>query len=901
MTNGVSEDDILITDELFERSPRQPDPQAEIHVLRSLGRQLTRPPQIILKHFAEIAQELCQADAAGVSLVEDTPGGEEVFRWVALSGTYEQSQGNTTPRNFSPCGICLDRKSAQLYSHPERYFTYLQAVTPPLVEVLMVPLLSDDRALGTIWVVTHEPQRHFDREDARVLANLTEFLAVALSSAQARQMAEERQEALHESEARFQTLVTNMPGMVYRYDGNTESFTYVSSGCRKLFELEPEAILEDANALWTLIHPDDSQVLKDSIAAAIRDSLPWQWEGRIITPSGQLKWIQGSSSPERTGEGAVWDGLLFDISDRKQSEEALREQEARLRLILESAKDYAIFTMNLKGRITSWNSGAKRLLGYEEAEIVGEGGHIIFTPEDIALGEHERELQIAFTQGRKENERWHVRKDKSRFWGSGLVTPLRNEDNSIRGFLKIMQDKTIQRQSEEALRQSESRLQLALLEREQLLVHEQAAREEAEAANRIKDEFLAVLSHELRSPLNPILGWIGLLRNGRLNAAKTAYALETIERNARLQTQLIEDLLDISRILRGKLTFNRVPVNLAAIISAALETVQLAAEAKSIDLQFTILAFGSDNSRQSPTSTNADQPPNQLNPRTQNPKFLVLGDSARLQQVVWNLLSNAIKFTPNKGKVEVRLEQVESDKSESERDINPSTPTYAQIQVSDTGKGIPADFLPHVFEHFRQADSTTTRQFGGLGLGLAIALQLVELHGGTIQVESPGEDRGTTFTVKLPLFRDEREAASNEMTNLFRSPPLPSLLSGIRILLVDDEADARDLISFILERSGAEVFTVRSAFEALEVFRQTKVDMLVSDIGMPDMDGYMLMQQIRAMPEGEGIMAIAVTAYAGEVNQQQVLAAGFQRHVAKPIEPAELVHAIAQLRNAVGR
>jgi PAS domain S-box-containing protein len=898
----VSEDDILITNELFERSPRQPDPEAEIQVLRSLGRQLTRPPQIILKHFAKIAQELCQADAAGVSLVEKKTDGEEVFRWVALSGTYEQSQGNTTPRNFSPCGICLDRKSAQLYSHPERYFTYLQAVTPPLVEVLMVPLLSDDRALGTIWVVTHGSQRHFDREDARVLANLTEFLAVALSSAQTRQMAEERQEALYESESRFQTLVTNMPGMVYRYDGNTGSFTYVSSGSRKLFELEPEAILEDADALWRLIHPDDSQVLKDSIAAAIQNGLPWQWEGRIITPSGQLKWIQGNSRPEKTGEVIVWDGLLFDISDRKRAEEALRHQETRLRLILESAKDYAIFTMNLRGRITSWNSGAKRLLGYEEAEIVGESGHIIFTPEDIALGEHDKELQIALTRGRKENERWHVRKDRSRFWGSGLVMPLQDENNSIRGFLKIMQDKTIQRQSEEALRQSESRLQLALLEREQLLVHEQAAREEAEAANRIKDEFLAVLSHELRSPLNPILGWIGLLRNGRLDATKTAYALETIERSARLQVQLIEDLLDISRILRGKLSFNRVPVNLAAIIGAALETVQLTAEAKSINLQFTVLAFGSGYTRQLSAFTTTDEPPNPPKFRTQNPNFLVLGDSSRLQQVIWNLLSNAIKFTPAGGKIEVFLEQIEQDESEREDDVNsfPSSVAYAQVRVRDTGKGIPAEFLPHVFEHFRQADSTTTRQFGGLGLGLAIARQLVELHNGTIHAESPGENQGATFTVRLPLFKDEPAAASNEDTNPLPTP-LSSLLCGIRILLVDDEVDARDLLRFTLEESGADVIAVESAFEALEVLKQTEVNILVSDIGMPKMDGYMLMRQIREILGGEGILAIAVTAYAGEIDQQQVLAAGFQQHITKPIEPSELIQAIAQLVNTTNQ
>ena len=387
----------------------------------------------------------------------------------------------------------------------------------------------------------------------------------------------------------------------------------------------------------------------------------------------------------------------------------------------------------------------------------------------------------------------------------------------------------------------------------QMLAREQEARQQAEAANRIKDEFLAVLSHELRSPLNPILGWSKLLRNGKLNAAKTAQALEIIERNAQLQSQLIEDLLDVSRILQGKLSLNMAPVNLASTIKAALETVRLAAEAKSIQIQ-----------------TVFDQTIGQ-----------VLGDTARLQQVVWNLLTNAVKFTPEGGRVEIQLQQIGSQ---------------AQIQVRDTGKGISPDFLPHVFEYFRQADATTTRTFGGLGLGLAIVRHLVELHGGTVQVDSPGEGQGAIFTVKLPLIKDKsgRHKAEGNSSPL---APESSPLTGIRVLVVDDDTDSREFIAFVLEQLGAQVNTVTSAGEAIATLEQSQPNILLSDIGMPNMDGYMLMRQIRAMPPEQGgqILAIALTAYAGEIDRQQALEAGFQHHLAKPLEPNELVKVILNL------
>ncbi|TVQ05376.1 MAG: PAS domain S-box protein [Leptolyngbya sp. DLM2.Bin27] len=392
---------------------------------------------------------------------------------------------------------------------------------------------------------------------------------------------------------------------------------------------------------------------------------------------------------------------------------------------------------------------------------------------------------------------------------------------------------------------------------------EQAARSDAEAANRIKDEFLAVLSHELRSPLNPILGWSQLLQKRQPDAITLARGLETIERNAKLQTQLIADLLDVSRILQGKLSLEVAPVRLQTTVEAAIETVRLAAEAKAIQIR-------------------AEFDPDLA---------AVLGDAGRLQQVVWNLLANAVKFTPEGGEVEIRLESIEH------RPGGPPSAarTQAQITVTDTGKGIAPEFLPYIFERFRQADSKTTRKFGGLGLGLAIARQLVELHGGTIAVASPGEGMGTSFTVRLPCRPQTDEAGLAQAA--LRRPTQPSTLAEVSILVVEDEADARELLVFVLQQAGAKVTAVCSGREALEALPGLRFDVLISDVAMPDMDGYMLLQQIRARvaDQPSGFVAVALTAYAAEIDRQQAMAAGFQRHLSKPYEPAELVAAIAAL------
>ncbi|MBW4527263.1 MAG: response regulator [Phormidium tanganyikae FI6-MK23] len=414
-----------------------------------------------------------------------------------------------------------------------------------------------------------------------------------------------------------------------------------------------------------------------------------------------------------------------------------------------------------------------------------------------------------------------------------------------------------------ALERAEIRRALARSQAEQveLLQREQAARAEAEAANRLKDEFLATISHELRTPLNAMMGWTQLLVSNRVDEQNLNRAVEVIHRNTRTLAQLIEDLLDISRAITGKLQLNSQPTELKPVIEAAIDIVQATAIAKRIHLLSDLNASVG----------------------------MVLGDANRLQQVVWNLLINAIKFTPEGGRVEVRLEQI-GGKVASLIAASPHHP-YAQITVSDTGKGISSNVLPFIFERFRQADGSTTRKHGGLGLGLAIVHHLVELHGGSVQAESQGDGQGATFTARFPLMETDLAVEQNltplkEATNL----------SGVQILVVDDELDTLELIGFVLEQAGAIVTKASSAQAALEALTQLRPSVLVCDIAMPDMDGYRMIQQIRTMPHLDWqVLAIALTAYARELDQQQAIAAGFQQHLAKPIEPEVLVKEIANL------
>src|SRR5262245_55518669 len=416
---------------------------------------------------------------------------------------------------------------------------------------------------------------------------------------------------------------------------------------------------------------------------------------------------------------------------------------------------------------------------------------------------------------------------------------------------------------------SQTRLSL-LAKRQQLLASEQEARMTAEDArcaaedaNRLKDEFLSTVSHELRTPLTAINGWAQMLRAGRLNAAQSARALETIVRNAKSQNQLINDLLDVSRIISGKMRLDVTLLKLGSVIEAAIETVRPAAEAKGIHLSAL------------------------LDPAADT----MSGDAERLQQVVWNLLSNAVKFAPNGGRVEVRLERAGS---------------YVKIVVADNGQGIKPEFLPYVFERFRQEDGGTNRQQGGLGVGLAIVRHIVEQHGGTVRVASEGLGKGATFTVGLPiaLGRGELPAESRGAAAGGRlASENPPTLAGVRALFVDDEADARELIAMMLTEGGAEVRTAVSATEALAACDEWRPDILISDIGMPGEDGYTLMKKLRAWESQRGghIPAVALTAYGRREDRQRALSVGYEYHVPKPVDPTELLTVVASLTNRIGK
>ena len=618
----------------------------------------------------------------------------------------------------------------------------------------------------------------------------------------------------------------------------------------------------------------------------------------------------------------------------QQNQERLHQSEERYRLMVERVHDYAIFMLDPNGYIINWNVGAKRIFGYREEEIVGQSWECLFPPEAIERGFPQQELKIATANNLSGDDRWHVRKNGTRFWANSVVTPLRDRSGNLLGFTKILQDLTERKQIEE--------------EREQLLLREQAARELAETANRSKDEFLAIVSHELRTPMTAIVGWAEMLEAGKLDESRAALAVGTIARNAHLQMQLIDDLLDVSRIVRGDLSLNWDTVELASVVTAAMGAVQPAADAKKIELEFVQDLSGGVGSRESAkrvegaaTNSQFTIDNSQLSHApltTHHSPLLMWGDPNRLQQVVWNLLSNAIKFTPEGGTVEVRLEKVKSQKLKVKnvaqdqlpsRSVAPASTTnyqlpitnFAQIQVTDTGIGIEREFLPCVFDRFRQANRTSTRMQKGLGLGLAIARHLVELHGGTIEAESLGTGHGATFRVFLPLMktrggdktnsqftinadatlrvsRRRSEALHNSQSTInseFTTHALP--LDRLQILVVDDDADTQILLSTWLEECGAEVTAVGSVDEAIAVLEHSNPNIIVSDIGMPDKDGYVLIRHVKQIEADTGIIigAIALTAYAREEDRTQAMQAGFQVYLTKPVELNELIAAISSL------
>ncbi len=522
----------------------------------------------------------------------------------------------------------------------------------------------------------------------------------------------------------------------------------------------------------------------------------------------------------------------------------LRQNEQVFHLLVDSVQEYAIFMLDPVGIVSTWNQGARRLNGYEAEEIIGQHFSRFYPPE-VSRDFIDSELDTALREGQFRDEGWRVRKDGSRLWADVTITPVREPSGRLIGFAKVTRDLTSRRDADEQKTQ---------------LIREQAARQAAERSDRMKDEFLATLSHELRTPLNAIIGWTHILdQDPRPETLKKGLAV--IARNAAAQSQLVADILDVQRLASGRLRLNLDTVELGRIVDLALDTVRPAAAAKNISLI----------------------------PIMDTAAPSVLGDAERLQQIVWNLLSNAIKFTPKGGRVAIRLMKVGS---------------HVDLTVEDNGPGIAPEFLPHLFERFRQFDASSTRRHGGLGLGLSIVRSLAELHGGTVAVANAAHG-GAIFSVRLPVASVGAQSpaiVANQAMSVATVDKQVSLssapsLKDVKVLVVDDDADGRQLVAQVLGLCGADVMLAGSAADAFPMVGRERPHVIVCDIGMPDEDGYGFIERVRrlSMEEGGATPAAALTAFASTQDRMRALNAGFQIHIPKPVQPAELVTVVASL------
>jgi PAS domain S-box-containing protein len=699
-------------------------------------------------------------------------------------------------------------------------------------------------------------------------------------------------EAVRTTEERYRDLVEQLGAIFWEADVLTPGFSFVSQGAEQVLGYAPDAWLADPNFWLSRVHPDDRAAAAAAWAQARQLGLGTaEFEFRAVTADDRTVWLQQKvyAHPSQSGNTRLL-GVILDVTDQKRAEEVLRANEARLRTeanlrgtlhrigsALASELDLAKVVQLATDEVTALTAAEFGAFFYNVIDEQGEA-YTLFTlsgvpreafakfpmPRNTAVfgptfrGEGTVRLDDVTKDPRfGKNAPYQGMPEGHLPVRSYLAAPVVARSGEVLGGIFLGHSRSgVFTPEHEQLAEGIAGSTAVAIENARLYNAAEKAREAAESANRAKDEFLATMSHELRTPLNAILGWAMILRTSGENEGMRLRALDTIERNARAQTQIIEDLLDVSRIVTGKLRLDVSAVDLVTVIDSVLDAIRLAADAKRI----------------------------QIRRRVDKDASVVTGDATRLHQVISNLLTNAVKFTPAGGWIEVRLERRDD---------------LARICVEDNGVGIAPGFLPHVFERFQQADGSTTRSHGGLGLGLAIVRHLVDLHGGSVRAASAGPGLGSTFTVDIPLIQSSSRDAQAHSATREALDDVARHLDGVRVLIVDDEADSRDMISLLLTQAGASVTGVGSAAEALDTIDALAPDVLVSDIGMAEQDGYDLLRMLRQRDSRSAtIPAIAVTAYARTEDRQHALAAGFHAHVSKPIVPKDLISTVERLAAA---
>jgi PAS domain S-box-containing protein len=626
-------------------------------------------------------------------------------------------------------------------------------------------------------------------------------------------------------------------------DGDIRSW---NGGAARIFGYPEDEIV--GRHFSTFYNPEDLAIDKpgQELETAEREGRVEE-EGWRIRKDGTRFWANTVITVLRGPDGAAtgFAKVTRDMTERRAADEQIRQNAEIFQLLVSSVRDYAIFMLDPEGHVATWNSGAQKIKGYTPQEIIGSHFSRFYPEEDVRNRKPERELEIARAEGSVEDEGWRLRKDGTRFWANVVITAVHDAHGELRGFAKVTRDLTVRKEAEETEHALREQREARMLAEEERRVAEASYRV-AQEANRAKDEFLMTLSHELRTPMTAILGWSRLLGGIPPDDPLFHEALQSISTSSQLQARLIDDILDVSRIVSGKMRLAPENIDVARAVLNAVDGVSATAQAKEISIS-TALA------------------PN---------LGAVIADATRLQQVIWNLLSNAIKFTPKKGLVKVSARR---------------TASHVQISVTDNGEGIDPGFLPHIFEPFRQAESPNTRVHGGLGLGLSIVRHIAEAHGGTVAAESAGRGKGATFTVTLPV---RAVAAETPVRNTLGDTFLHrDRLRGISIVLVDDDREARKLVAAVLHAAGATVVPLESANAALEAIGQNLPDIVITDIAMPEIDGYSLTRTLRAREDSRAIKVIALSAFPASSESR----GNFDAYLSKPIDPFHLVEEVARI------